>query len=89
MRVSYMELYNENVVDLLRDSGSHLEVREDTVGHSVTTMLVMHVARICYLQVYVRIGEFIFCVFDEQYLDIYLESIHSIFKLKIIIISIQ
>ena len=49
MRVSYMELYNENVVDLLRDSGSHLEVREDTVGHSASTMLVMHVVRICCL----------------------------------------
>ena len=30
--VSYMELYNENVVDLLVDSGEHLEVREDMVN---------------------------------------------------------
>ena len=33
--MSYLEIYNENIRDLLNPSSGHLDLREDSKGHNI------------------------------------------------------
>ena len=33
--MSYLEIYNENIRDLLKPESGHLELREDSRGHNI------------------------------------------------------